>query len=151
VRAFLNHEPHQLFCVHVLHAILALIRVTYQFANNRFVNKATCKHGIFLSFLSKAAPKCRCFSLAQCSQWKIRSAGFGNVIGSVFYHSWGHYVTANYTGRARTFKTLGCCHSYFRNVYPRRLKVICHRYNHVISTLTLIGLIMSTPYFQNLS
>jgi hypothetical protein len=32
------------------------------------------------------------------------------VIGSVFCHSWGHYVTAKSTGKARQFNPLGCCH-----------------------------------------
>jgi hypothetical protein len=31
--------------------------------------KPQYKHGLFFAFLSKAAPKCRCFSLAQCFQW----------------------------------------------------------------------------------
>ena len=27
------------------------------------------KHGLFFVFLRKAAPKCKCFSLAQCFLW----------------------------------------------------------------------------------
>ena len=58
----------------VLLVILVLIRVTYQFANNvkkkcNWVNKSVYKHGLFFAFLSKAAKKCRCFSLAQCFLW----------------------------------------------------------------------------------
>ena len=75
----------------VLHVILALIRVTYQFANNvktlklKKVNKSAYKHGLFFAFLSKAASKCRCFSIAHCflwwwdNHWKIQSLGIGNV------------------------------------------------------------------------
>ena len=44
--------------------------------------------------------------------------------------------------------------SNIRSAHPRRLKVIGQirmTSNHVISTVALIGLIMSTSYFQNLS
>jgi hypothetical protein len=54
----------------VLHVILAFIHATYQFENNvskyNWVNKASYKHCLFFAFLSKAALKCRCFSLGQC-------------------------------------------------------------------------------------
>jgi hypothetical protein len=77
------------------------------------------------------------------------------VIGSVFCHSWGHYVTAKCTGRAKKFKPFGCCNRVALEVPiqegSRSLDRNKMTSNHIISTVALIGLIMSTSYFQNLS
>ena len=77
------------------------------------------------------------------------------VIGSVFCHSWGHYLTAKSTGRARTFKILSCCHRFTLELTIQEgswsLATAKMTSNHFISTVALIGLIMLTSYFQNLS
>ena len=63
---------------------------------------------------SKAAPQYRCFSLAQCFlQWwgkPGRNTEHCAVIGSVFCHSWRHYITAKSKGSDQKFKPGGCCH-----------------------------------------
>ena len=132
-----------LFCS----VILALIRLIYQFANNvknnnnNWVTKAAYNRGLFFTFLSEAAPKCRCFSLAQLISvvvglpeedtelrgWLMFSSCA--VIGPVFCQSWGHYVTAKSTGRVQKFKPIGCCNTVtLRSAHPRRLSVvIVHR------------------------
>ena len=77
------------------------------------------------------------------------------IIGSVFCHSWGHHVATKSTGRVRKFKTLGCCHrvTLERPIQEgsRSLATDKTTSNHIISTVALIGLIVSTSYFQNLS
>ena len=54
-------------------------------------------------FLSKAAPKCRSFGLAHCllRRWGKPAENTERcaVIGSVFCHSWGQYVTTKSKGR----------------------------------------------------
>jgi hypothetical protein len=68
------------------------------------------------------------------------------MIGSVFCHFWGHYVTSKSKGRARKFKPLGCCHRVTVEVPiqegSRSLATDTIMSNHVISTIALIGLIM---------
>ena len=72
-----------------------------------WANKASYNHDLFFVFLSKAAPKCRCFSQAQCFLWWWDKPAENTkrcvVIGLVVYHSWGNYVTAKFKGRPRKF------------------------------------------------
>ena len=60
------------------------------------------------------------------------------VIGSVFCHSWGHYVTAKSKGRARNFKPI--------QEGSRSLATDKMTSNHVIFTVALIGLIRLSKY-----
>ena len=55
------------------------------------------------------------------------------VIGSVFCHSWGHYVTAESTGRAIKFKPLGCCHRFTLEV-PIQHDFRCFQNNWKLGT-----------------
>jgi hypothetical protein len=77
------------------------------------------------------------------------------MIDSVFCHSWVHYVTAKSKGKTRKFKPLGCCHRVTLEVPiqvgSQSLATDNMTSNHVKSTVALIGQIMSTSYFQNLS
>ena len=65
------------------------------------------------------------------------------------------YITAKSKGKARIFKPLGCCHRVTLEVPiqegSRSLATDKITSNHIICTVALIGLIMSTSYFQNLS
>ena len=91
----------------VLHVILALICVTYQFANNvkTYVIELIQTWYIFFSWLWRH--KCRGFSLAQCFLWwwgkPAENKEHSAVIGSVFCHSWGHNVTSKSKGTPRKF------------------------------------------------
>ena len=92
-----------------------------------------CSHG--LVFLSKATPKCRCFSLAQCFLWwwgwTAENRSINAVIDSVFCHSWGPYTIAKLKSLERVD--------------------IQHFSQWLVGTVSLIGLIMSTSYFHNLN
>ena len=110
------------------------------------------------SFLSKAAPKYRCFqpisvlTVVEGQPAKIQSVGVGNL-----RHDWLSVLSLmgtlqNLQGELGCSNTLGCCHRFTLEVPvqegPRSLATD-KMSNHVIAILALIGLIMSTSYFQN--
>ena len=80
-------EPHFLACYFYMNTF-ANISVCKQCKkwNYYWVHTVAYKHVLLFAFLSKAATKCRCFSLAQCFLWwwgsqqKIQSVGVGNIL-----------------------------------------------------------------------
>jgi hypothetical protein len=105
--------------LHVVHVIFALIRVTYQFANDVkiYIIELIKPHTNMVSFF----PKCRCFSLAQCCLWWWRKPAENTECGAVISHG-------DTTSLQSLRVELGFFQkSYIRSAHPRRLKVIGHR------------------------
>ena len=112
-----------------------LIHVTYQFATAY----SCIQTWSLFAFLSKAAPKCRCFSLAQSFLWwwgsQRKIVGVGNTL--LLLRDWlcvlsliGTQLHCKIYGESSKIQAPWVLpQSYIRSAHPRKLKVIGHRSN----------------------